>query len=64
MERHDGANESRLHHILQSIMRPMAFPHDAGGFDTALHLVQRWEILASDLLNDAVSDTTSSQDHI
>ena len=56
-ERYDGANASRLHH-LQSIVRPKAFPRDAGGFEVALnewvHLVQRWEVLASDLLNDAV----------
>ena len=44
--------------MLQSIMRPKKFPHDDGGFELALnewdHLVQRQEILASDLLNDAV----------
>ena len=54
---HDGANASRLHHMLQSIMRPKAFRHDATGFEVALNererLVQHWEILASDL-NDTV----------
>ena len=58
VERYDGANASRLHQMLQSIMRPKAFPQDAGGFEVALnqweHLVQRWEILASDLLDEAV----------
>ena len=58
VERYDGANASRLHHLLQSIVRPKAFPQDAGGFEVALnewaHLVQRWEIFTSDLLNDAV----------
>ena len=53
-----GANASRLHHLLQCIMRPEAFPQDAAGFEVARneweHLVQRWEILATDLLNDAV----------
>ena len=57
VERYDGANASRLHH-LQSIVRPKAFPRDAEIFEVALnewvHLVQRWEVLASDLLNDAV----------
>ena len=55
MERYDGANASLM---LQPIMRPKTFPQDAGGFEVALneweHLVQRWEILTSDLLNDAV----------
>ena len=57
VERHDRANASRLHHMLQSIMRPKAFLHDAAGFEVALNewerLVQHWEILASDL-NDTV----------
>ena len=63
MERYDGANASRLHHMLQSIMRPKAFPPDVGGFEVALNesedLVQRWEILASDLVNDAVKRQTT-----
>ena len=58
MDRYEGANASRLHHILQSIMRPKSFPQDSGGFEVALneweHLVQRWEVLANDILNDAV----------
>ena len=58
VERYEGANASRLHHMLQSIMRPKAFPLDSGGFEVALneweHLVQRWEALANDILNDAV----------
>ena len=44
--------------MLQSIMRPKAFPLESGGFEVALneweHLVQRWEVLANDILNDAV----------
>ena len=35
-----------------------SFPQDPGGFEVALneleHLVQRWEALATDILNDAV----------
>ena len=58
VERYEGANASRLHHMLQSIMRPKTFPQDSGGFEVALneweHLVQRWEVLANDILNDAV----------
>ena len=58
VERYEGANASRLHHMLQSIMRPKAFPQDSGGFEVTLneweHLVQRWESLANDILNDAV----------
>ena len=58
VERHEGANASRLHHMLQSIMRPRAFPQDSGRFEVTLieweHLVQRWEVLANDTLNDAV----------
>ena len=58
VERYEGANASREHHMLQSIMRPKAFPQDSGGFEVALneweHLVQRWEVLANDILNDAV----------
>ena len=58
LDRYDGANAVRLHHVLHSIMRPKACPQDAGGIEVALHewehLVQRWEILASDHLNDAV----------
>ena len=58
VERYEGANESRLHHMLQSIMRPKAFPQDSGGCEVTLneweHLVQRWEVLANDILNDAV----------
>ena len=46
VERYDGANASRLHHMLQSVMRPKAFPPDVGGFEVALNesedLVQRW----------------------
>ena len=46
------------HLVPQSIMRPKAFPQDSGGFEVALnereHLVQRWEVLANDILNDAV----------
>ena len=49
---------SRLHHMLQSVMRPRAFLLDSGRFEVALneweHLVQRWEVLANDILNDAV----------
>ena len=58
VERYEGANASRLHYMLQSTMRPKAFPQDSGGFEVALdereHLVQRWEVLATDILNDAV----------
>ena len=58
VERYEGANASRLHQMLQSIMRPKTFPQDSGGFEVALneweHLVQRWEVLANDILNDAV----------
>ena len=58
VERYEGANASRLHHMLQSTMRPKAFPLDSGGFEVAWneweHLVQRWEVLANDILNDAV----------
>ena len=54
MERYEVANASGLHHMLQSIMRPKAFPQDSGGFEGALneweHLVQRWEVLANDIL--------------
>ena len=54
MERYEVANASGLHHMLQSIMRPKAFPQDSGGFEVALngweHLVQRWEVLANDIL--------------
>ena len=35
LEQHDGANASQLHHILQSTMRPKAFPQDAGAFEVA-----------------------------
>ena len=52
VDRYDGANASRLHHMLQSIMRPKAFPQDAGGCEVFLneweHLVQHLDILASD----------------
>ena len=58
VERYEGANASRLHHVLQSIMRPKTFPQDSGGFEVALneweHFVQRWEVLANDIPNDAV----------
>ena len=58
VERYEGANASRLHHMLQSIVRPKTFPQDSGGFEAALneweHLVQRWEVLFNDILNDAV----------
>ena len=54
MERYKVANASGLHRMLQSIMRPKAFPQDSGGFEVALngweHLVQRWEVLANDIL--------------
>ena len=37
---------------------PKTFPQDSGGFEVALneweHLVQRWDVLANDILNDAV----------
>ena len=32
LERYVGARASRLHHMLQSIMRPKTFPQNAGGF--------------------------------
>ena len=45
--------------MLQSIMRPKPFPQYQGSFEAALneweHLVQRCEILASDLLDDAIN---------
>ena len=41
MERKEGANASRLHHMLQSIMRPRAFPQDSGGFEVAGSLGKR-----------------------
>ena len=44
--------------MLQSIMRPKSFPPDAARFDVAVneweHLVRRWEVWTSDMLNGAV----------
>ena len=58
VERYEGATSSRLHQMLQSVMRPRAFPQASGGFEVALneweHLVQRWEVLANDNLSDTV----------
>ena len=50
--------------MLQSIMRPKAFPQDSGGFDVAMneweHLVQRREVLANDILKMPSSVRSSS----
>ena len=55
---YEGANASRLHHMLQSIMRPKVFPQDSAGFEVALNewerFAQLWEVLANDILNDVV----------
>ena len=57
-ERYDSSTTSRVASLLQSIMRPTAFPQDSAGFEAALQewqlQVQRWESLAVDMLNDAV----------
>ena len=51
--------ENSLHHVNKfSRVSCVQFPLDCGGFEVALneweHLVQRWEVLANDILNDAV----------
>ena len=57
-QRYEGSSSSRLHTILQRVLRPEPFPSDAMGFETALQdwelLTSKWEALASDLLNDAI----------
>ena len=57
-ERYEGANASRLHHMLQSVKRPKEFPQYSGGFEVASKRVgtprTALEALANDILNDAV----------
>ena len=49
---------NRLATMLRMILKPMPFPQDTTGFETALQdwelLTTRWENMAVDMLNDAV----------
>ena len=57
-KRFEGVTDSRLHVMLQGVLRPSAFPADAQGFEAALVswelLISRWEIKSEDILNDSV----------
>ena len=57
-ERYESATASRLHAMLQGILRPERFPETAPEFEAALQdwelLVGRWESMANDVLNDSV----------
>jgi len=56
--RYEGVTDNRLHVMLQGILRPTPFPQDARGFEASLSswelLVQRWETMAVDRMNDSV----------